>query len=86
MALFNGLLTSNVQLKEKGETIKRLEQGKVARMKRTMRLVGELPDSYHGHSRREKELLFEADAFAADFKVATYASPEYLPSLQTAIF
>ena len=58
-----------VQLKEKGETIKRQERGKLARMKRTMRLAEELPDSYRAQSRREKELLLEADAFVADFQV-----------------
>lgn len=61
-----------VQLKEKGETIKRQERGKLARMRRTTRLAEELPDSYRSQSRREKELLLEADAFAADFKVYLY--------------
>lgn len=43
----------------------------MARMKRTTELFRELPDSYRSHTRREKELLHEADAFAANFQVAT---------------
>ena len=59
-------------MKEKGETTRRTERGKLARMKKTKRLVAELPGSYSSHSRREKELLLEADVFVAELQVAAF--------------
>ena len=56
-------------MKESGGDGARLERGKAARVGRTLRLVGELPASYRTASRREKELLTEAERFCADIQV-----------------
>jgi len=47
----------------------RLDRGKAARVGRTLKLAGELPSSYRTASRRERELLAEADAFCSNIQV-----------------
>lgn len=60
-----------------GETIDDLsavECKKAARVKKTLKVSGQLPASYCTHSRREAELLADADAFADLHKVSIQIS------------